>query len=328
MLGLVLLLAAFLRLWRINSLFHFMGDEGTQSQAIWRLIHGHPPLLGPSLSIGAMHLGPLFYYLEAIPMLISGGSPVGPTVFVAMLGILAVALLFVYLEPSVGPGPPSAPRRPWPSPFFLWSNTRACHGIPRPRRFSHCYSCTCSLPWKRRSQWWLLSAGASLACLLQLQPVNVFLVAVFVIFIVWARPQRASAIVFGLTLAACLLISSPLIIYDLGQLLANTHAWIDAFIRGHGGVARPSDASSPRLLFSLFSRAFGLQDVEVTFGLTVLAVAAAVRAMLTDHEPGETNWELALPLTLLGVAAVGFKCIVTSCSNSTWCASLLFPSFA
>jgi 4-amino-4-deoxy-L-arabinose transferase-like glycosyltransferase len=297
--------SAFLRLWRIDSMFHFMGDEGMQCLAEWRLVHGHLPLLGPSLSIGTMHLGPLFYYLAAGPLALANDSPVGPTVLVALFGLAAVLLLYLYLKPSVGNGAALGAaaamgasflmveysRRPWNptlTPFFalafLWS----------------------LIAWKRHSSTWSIAVAALLACLLQLQPVNLFFVPLLVLYVLLARPSWPSARTLAAALLLFLIISSPLIIYDSTHHFSNAHAWLDFFLHSKAdGPVR--HASSPRLLFSLFYRAYGVPIVPIAVVLTVATVLALLIAAVAYRSDGDTNWELVLPLLLLIIAAVGFE---------------------
>ena len=305
--GLVIVLAgaAFLRFWQISDHFHFMGDEGTQTQVEWNLIHGTLPLLGPSLSIGSMHLGPAFYYLMAIPLWLANGSPVGPTVMVGLFGLGAVALLFFYLRQPLGDWPALGgaavmatsflmveySRRPWnptPTPFFtllfLWS----------------------LVLWKRKSSSWLILVAGSLAVLLQLQPVNVFLAVLFVIFIAVARPPRPSWTVLGLAVLVVLVITSPLIIYDVTHHLSNTRAWLDALVGSKTHGAR-SDASSPRLLFNLFNRAFEPRVVAVSIVIAITTSLSALYVAFADHETEGAAWEIILPVILLAIAAVGFE---------------------
>src|SRR3990167_11025306 len=86
--GLILLIGAFFRLYKISSYMTFLGDEGRDVIIVRRIFTElHPPLIGPGTSVGGMYLGPLYYYLMAIPLLIAGFSPVGPAVMVALLGV-------------------------------------------------------------------------------------------------------------------------------------------------------------------------------------------------------------------------------------------------
>lgn len=92
MLGaIILLVAAFLRLYKIDEYMTFLGDEGRDVLIVRRLLVDFDPILiGPGTSIGNMYLGPLYYYLMAPFLLLANFSPVGPAVMIALLGIVTV----------------------------------------------------------------------------------------------------------------------------------------------------------------------------------------------------------------------------------------------
>src|SRR3989344_2408772 len=94
-LGLILLAGAIFRLYKINEYMTFLGDEGRDVIIVRRIFtEFHPPLIGPGTSIGNMYLGPLYYYLMAPALLIAGFSPVGPAVFIALLGIATIFIVW------------------------------------------------------------------------------------------------------------------------------------------------------------------------------------------------------------------------------------------
>lgn len=87
----IIIAAFFLRVFRIESLTEFLGDQG-RTMLVMRdfLVDGIIPLAGPS-TLSGHNLGPLFYYL-LIPGYI--GGPVGMSVWMAILGVAAVLLLY------------------------------------------------------------------------------------------------------------------------------------------------------------------------------------------------------------------------------------------
>lgn len=90
-LGAILIVAAFFRLYRIADYMTFLGDEGRDVIVVRRLlIEGHPPLIGPGTSIGSMYLGPLYYYMMAPALLLANFSPAGPAIQIVILGIITV----------------------------------------------------------------------------------------------------------------------------------------------------------------------------------------------------------------------------------------------
>lgn len=92
---LILFIGSVFRLYKINEYMTFLGDEGRDVVIVRNLLaHADPILIGPGTSIGGMYLGPLYYYLIAIPLLLANFSPVGPAIFVAILGIITIWLVY------------------------------------------------------------------------------------------------------------------------------------------------------------------------------------------------------------------------------------------
>ncbi|MBL7078568.1 glycosyltransferase family 39 protein [Candidatus Shapirobacteria bacterium] len=92
---LILIIASFLRLYRIPSYMEFLGDQGRDALVVRQfLTKGDLMFIGPQTSIGNMYLGPWYYYLMAPALLLAGLNPVGPAIMVAGLGVLAVWLIW------------------------------------------------------------------------------------------------------------------------------------------------------------------------------------------------------------------------------------------
>lgn len=93
----LLLLAAFLRLYRIGEFMQFQGDEGRDALVLWRMaVEKRPTLIGPGTSVGNMYNGPLYYYLVLPSFIVAGLSPIGPSVFVALLSVATVWLIYQF----------------------------------------------------------------------------------------------------------------------------------------------------------------------------------------------------------------------------------------
>src|ERR1035437_2190945 len=90
----VVLIAAFLRLYRIQDYMTFLGDEGRDVLVVYNILHGHLTLLGPTSSVGGFFLGPIYYYFMTPFLWLFNYDPVGPAVMVALFGIATVALIY------------------------------------------------------------------------------------------------------------------------------------------------------------------------------------------------------------------------------------------
>lgn len=90
----ILVVAAFLRLYKIADYMTFLGDEGRDVLIVYNILHGHLTLLGPTASVGGFFLGPIYYYFMAPFLWVFNYNPVGPAIMVALIGITTVFLVY------------------------------------------------------------------------------------------------------------------------------------------------------------------------------------------------------------------------------------------
>lgn len=94
----ILILAAFLRLYRIADYMTFLGDEGRDVLVVYNILHGKLTLLGPTSSVGGFFLGPVYYYFMAPFLWLFNYNPVGPAVMVALFGVATVFLIYKFCK--------------------------------------------------------------------------------------------------------------------------------------------------------------------------------------------------------------------------------------
>lgn len=106
--GIILLAASFLRLYKIADYMTFLGDEGRDALVVRDIIEGVGDLfkldfkgaqdkitfLGPTASVGGFFMGPIYYYFMAPFLWLFNYDPVGPAVMVALFGIATVFLIY------------------------------------------------------------------------------------------------------------------------------------------------------------------------------------------------------------------------------------------
>lgn len=98
MVAVVILVAigAFLRLHLIYETATFLGDQGRDAIVMRNIATLRDlPALGPITSVGSIYLGPLYYYMMAPWLWLTGFNPIGPALGVALL--TAAGLLIQYL---------------------------------------------------------------------------------------------------------------------------------------------------------------------------------------------------------------------------------------
>jgi 4-amino-4-deoxy-L-arabinose transferase-like glycosyltransferase len=94
---LIVILAAFLRLFKISEHMEFLGDQGRDALLVAKLLkEGDLLFIGPQTSVGNMYLGPWYYYIMAPFLLVFNYNPVGPAVMVALTSLLTVYLIYEF----------------------------------------------------------------------------------------------------------------------------------------------------------------------------------------------------------------------------------------
>ncbi|RLA73428.1 MAG: hypothetical protein DRG30_06380 [Epsilonproteobacteria bacterium] len=103
---LILALALFLRLYNIAGTMTFLEDEGRDMLIVKRMLDTkRPVLIGPQTSTGNMYLGPLYYYIIIIPLVLAKMNPVGPAIFIALTGVATVWLVYLLAKRWFGKTP-------------------------------------------------------------------------------------------------------------------------------------------------------------------------------------------------------------------------------
>ena len=90
----ILIVAAFFRLYKISDYMTFLGDEGRDAIVAKDILQGQFTLLGPRASAGDFFLGPIYYYMMAPFLFLTHLDPVGPAIMVALIGVATVFLVY------------------------------------------------------------------------------------------------------------------------------------------------------------------------------------------------------------------------------------------
>jgi hypothetical protein len=267
---LLIALAFVPRAYRLADYTVFQGDQGVDALVARRVIVEHVlPFEGPATSAGGVHLGPLYYYLLALPMLVGGFDPLLEAGLMVVLGALAVGLLFWLVRvwfgfvPAVAsaalyalsPAAIVAARSAWnpaPAPFFL---LLAVLGL------AHCH--------RSRNGYWLLLTAFGLGSLIQFHYFTLGVVLVGLVFgtleIVRSRLVGWGVLAAGVFLA----LLAPFVVHEIQTGLPNVQA--------AGRLAsEPSPASDsvPRRVYAVL--ALELVGGFLSAGIEPLAALIAV----------------------------------------------------
>ena len=231
-LALVVGVAALLRLPGIDARGRFDADQGHDMLTLVAFTRdGVVPLLGPKTSVGDFHHGAFYYFLLAPSAALSNGEPVAVTLFLALLGIAAVALTWWLARSIAGPlagalaglllaVSPAAIEQS----TFIWN--------PNPIGFFAALALATA--WRARSgnpAWWAVALGAA-GAVVQLHVLGVvFLVAIVVIALLELRRDRRvlPGLLAGISLIAIVFL--PLMVHELQTGFLETQRVI-AYVRG------------------------------------------------------------------------------------------------
>lgn len=231
------ILAAALRLYRIDAYLHFLGDEGRDMRIV-RAIYasGNLTFLGPNASVGGFFLGPIYYWMIVPFLWFWQSNPVGPAVMIAVFGIATVVGVYVVsrmisgiagalialLLYSIAPLVVRYSRFSWnpnPVPFF---SLLAVGSI---------YIAT-----KTKHVWWWFVSGAAMGINVQLHYLTTILFLVVGLNIVLMEPIKRWWKAFGLMTAGFLLTYSPFLLFEIKHNFPNHRTIIEFVTRKDGAV--------------------------------------------------------------------------------------------
>ncbi len=228
----ILVVSAFMRLYNIDQYMTFLGDEGRDALIVQRFITtGDIPLIGPPTSVGGMYLGPLYYYMMAVPMTLFFLNPLAAAVQVALIGVASVGLIYYLARSWFGKVAAISA-----SVLYAFSPVTIIYSRsswnPNPAPF-FALILIISLYWTHRSKnyRWLILTGAATAFAVQMHYLALILVPIAGLLWLWEliqfkKTKLGKHFVSGsvLGIVAFLLLMSPLFIFDLKHDFMNYKA--------------------------------------------------------------------------------------------------------
>lgn len=233
LLSVILILAAYLRLYNIAGYMTFLGDEGRDAMVVRNMIVTlRPTFLGPTASVGGFFLGPMYYYFMVPFLWLWKMDPTGPAVMVALFGIATVYLVFrvgrdmfgivaglvaasLY---SLSPVVISYSRSSWNPNLVPFFSTLAIY-----------------LSWRAvvKNEWkHLFWVGVCFGIGLQLHYLFLFLIPVMAIwFLVYGR-KRSLIRYYALGLAGFLVGFSPFLLFEIRHSFPNTQSIVRFLSQG------------------------------------------------------------------------------------------------
>jgi 4-amino-4-deoxy-L-arabinose transferase-like glycosyltransferase len=229
-LGLIIVIGSCLRLVGLPDWLHFAGDEGRDLLIVEEIIFGENfRLLGPSASTGGFFLGPAYYYLIALPLIIFN-HPAAPAFLVALFGIATIWLIYLTTRRLATPAAGliaaliyatslvaiTYSRWSWnpnPLPFFVTLIIWCVWGINQPSK-------------KSQGRWsggikYTLLLGLALGIAVQLHAVALLLFPALLIFWLIFHPRVKSLKAWLIGIGVFLLTQIPWLWYEVTNNFAN-----------------------------------------------------------------------------------------------------------
>lgn len=280
----ILLIAAFLRLYLLDSYMQFLGDQGRDAIIVKDILTGKNfPAIGPPMSVGTVYLGPLYYYMMAFSMAIFWLNPVAAAAMCALLGVASVGIIYYLSREWFGkiaavtaallyafsPVAINYSRFSWnpnPVPFFslltilgLW--------------LSH----------KSGNFWFFVLTGFGLAASIQMHYLALILLPivgllwVYEFSLVWRKKLKVKNFWLGTISAVVvfILMMVPLILFDLKHDYLNYRGLVDLFF-GSGGDVKLSLVDSANRLPWVYGNSFIGRYIGGQISLLTLIISLAV----------------------------------------------------
>lgn len=278
---LIILCAVFVRLFRIGEYSMFLADQGRDAIIIKRIVtFEHFPAIGPPSSIGQVYLGPFFYYLMAPFLLLSRLQPVGLAVGEAVISIVGLVFAYIIVKRHLGDKIAlvflvlssfsfelvRSARFAWnpnPLPYFAFATLYFLYLATTTKKWYHA-----------------LLFGIFFALCFQLHHLAAFMalpiVLTYIISLVRDRKIIPTIHSIAVSLVGFILVSSPLIIFDLKHGFINTKNLISLFtkqnlVAGGSPISRLLDANRA---FVSFTSQISVGTISA-FIVTICIVAAA-----------------------------------------------------
>lgn len=221
---LILLIAVAIsfRFWQIRDYVVFLGDEG-RDMIVMRNIFTEKklPFLGPTASVGGFYLGPIYYWMAAPFLLLSGFDPVGPSYMVALLGIFTVFLLYKFLKVELGFWPAILASSLYAvAPLVVRYSRSSWNPNPLPF-FSLLLIYLIYLGIKRKNLVYFLGAGASFGICIQLHYLASILLAISAVIILLNTNYKQWLKIVLASLGGFFITFSPFLLFEIRHNFPN-----------------------------------------------------------------------------------------------------------
>lgn len=263
LLALILLLAAFMRLYKISDYMTFLGDEGRDVLIVKDILAGNLTFLGPRSSAGDFYTGPIYYYMMAPFLWLWRLDPVGPAIMIALLGVATVFLIYhvgrKIFNPVVGL---MAAALYAVSPLVIIYSRSSWNPNPMPF-FTLLILYLLYLGVQNKSWKYFLGVGVLYGIALQLHYIELFVGVVifsFILFSFFYLKRREISLLlkqYALTFVGFIVGVSPFLAFELRHGFPNSRTVIDLVLNGSPNAPDLTNKTFIQIVQDVFFRVFG-----------------------------------------------------------------------
>lgn len=218
----IFLVIIFLRLYKIGAWFSFNFDEEYQASLAWEQVKDfHPIWIGVSASNIGYYLGPGFTYLNALLFFISHGDPIILGIFSAILGLVTtISIFFITREFFSRQSALFAAAIYGGSMLINYFDRRFWNPSPIP--FITVWMFYSLVKAQKNSRWFIIST-ILMASAYHVH-LSLFIFWPVLIYLVIQNFKKIHWTTWVLMIASYLIITSPLLIFDLNHNFDNLRA--------------------------------------------------------------------------------------------------------
>ena len=225
--------AIFLRFWQIRDYVVFLGDEGRDMMVMREMfIERKLTFLGPTASVGGFYLGPVYYWMAAPFLWLWRFDPVGPSYFVAAIGVATVLLLYKFLKDAVGFWPAILSSSLYATaPLIIRYSRSSWNPNPLPF-FSLLLLYFLYLGIKKKRYLYFLLAGAGFGVAIQLHYLATILLAIIGLVILLNTNFKKWLLIFIVFIAGVVITFSPFLLFEIRHNFPNFKTILEFVTRG------------------------------------------------------------------------------------------------
>lgn len=312
----ILILAAFLRFYRLSDYMNFLGDEGRDALVVKRILVAHDfPLLGPPTSVGNMYLGPLYYYMMSVPMAVFWLDPVAGASMNAFIGVLTVFLIYYLAKIWLGKKAAFLSSFAYAiSPITIIYSRSSWNPNPAPF-FSLLAILGLSLVHKHKDFRWIILTCLALAFDLQMHYLALIMIPiVFVLFLIEIFSKDKKKHLFLGTFIGLLVfifLMSPLLIFDFKYNFLNLRSLLELFYNQNSAVSFSFLNNINRLIptysMNLISRYLAGQNYIFSSFLSLLILVPIGYLIYFIKTKNKFNWLIFVSFFWLTFGLLGLS---------------------